>query len=231
MTPSHDIATDIATVPTRIVLRPLATPLPLGFLGLFAATLSFSALQLGWVAETEGATVALGILVLTVPVQLVASVMGFLARDPVAATGMGVLAGTWAAITLATLTSPPGAASAGLGVILLASAAAMLVPAVAGHAKVVASSVMVLSAARFAVTGIAELSGDEAWMTAAGWTGLVLAALSLYAALAFELEGTAKHGVIPLLRRGKAAAAVDTSTHPLHVTDEPAREPGVREQL
>jgi succinate-acetate transporter protein len=169
--------------------------------------------------------------VLTVPVQLIASVMGFLARDPVAATGMGILAGTWAAITLATLTSPPGAASAGLGVILLGSAAAMLVPALAGHAKVVASTVMALSAARFAVTGIAELTGDKPWMTAAGWTGIALAALSFYAALAFELEGTAKRDVLPLLRRGKAAAAVDRSTHPRQAAGDLAREPGVREQL
>jgi succinate-acetate transporter protein len=215
----------------RVVLRPIATPLPLGFLGLFVATLSFSAVQLGWVAKAEGSTVALGILVLTVPVQLIASVMGFLARDPVAATGMGILAGTWAAITLATLTSPPGAASAGLGVILLGSAAAMLVPALAGHAKVVASTVMALSAARFAVTGIAELTGDKPWMTAAGWTGIALAALSFYAALAFELEGTAKRDVLPLLRRGKAAAAVDRSTHPRQAAGDLAREPGVREQL
>jgi uncharacterized protein len=218
-------------VQPRVVLRPLATPLPLGFLGLFVATLSFSAVQLGWIPQAQGATVALGILVLTVPVQLIACVMGFLARDPVAATGMGVLAGTWAAATLATLTSPPGAASAGLGVILLTSAAAMLVPALAGHAKVVASAVMALSAARFAVTGIAELTGDKPWMTAAGWTGVALAVLAFYAALAFELEGTAKRAVLPLLRRGKAATAIDASAGPRLALRDVTREPGVRQQL
>lgn len=224
-------APHVAAVPPVVVVRPLATPLPLGFLGLFAATLTFSAVQLGWIAPTEGPTVALGILVLTVPVQLVACVMGFLARDPVAATGMGILAGTWAAVTLATLTSPPGAASAGLGVILLAAAGAMLVPALAGHAKVVASTVMALSAARFAVTGIAELTGDTPWMTAAGWTGVALAALSLYAALAFELEGTTKRAVLPLLRRGRAASALASSADTTDVVGDLTREPGVREQL
>lgn len=219
------------TVPPRVVLRPLATPLPLGFLGLFTATLSFSAVQLGWIAQGQGSTVALGILVLTVPVQLIASVMGFLTRDPVAATGMGILAGTWAAATLATLTSPPGAASAGLGVILLAAGAAMLVPAVAGHAKVVASAVMAFSAARFAVTGIAELTGDKPWMTAAGWTGVALAAPAFYAALAFELEGTATRAVLPLLRRGRAAAAVASNGRMQHALGDVSREPGVRQQL
>jgi succinate-acetate transporter protein len=223
--------TSLTVVPPRVALRPLATQLPLGFLGLFAATLSFSTVQLGWIAQSQGATVALAILVLTVPVQLIACVMGFLARDPVAATGMGVLAGTWAAATLATLTSPPGAASAGLGVILIAGGAAMLVPALAGHAKVVASAVMALSAARFAVTGIAELTGDKPWMTAAGWTGVALAALAFYAALAFELEGTTKHAVLPLLRRGQAATALDSEARPHEAVGDLSHEPGVRQQL
>jgi hypothetical protein len=74
------------------------------------------------------------------------------------------------------------------------------------------------------------LVGDEPWMTAAGWTGIGSAALSFYASLATELEGTAKRDVLTLLRRGKAAAAVDTST-PAQVTGDLARGPDVREQL
>ncbi len=75
---------------SRVVLRPIATPLPLGFLALFVATLSFSAVQLSWIDTSQGHIVALPALTLTVPLQLIASVMGFLARDPVAATGMGM---------------------------------------------------------------------------------------------------------------------------------------------
>lgn len=100
---------------TQVVLRPIATPLPLGFLGLAIATTAFASVQLGWIPQAQGHTVALGVLVLTVPLQLLAAVMGFLARDPVAATGMGILSGTWGAACLATLTSPPGTAGDGLG--------------------------------------------------------------------------------------------------------------------
>jgi succinate-acetate transporter protein len=157
--------------------------------------------------------------------------MGFLARDPVAATGMGVLAGTWAAVALATRTSPPGAMSAGLGVLLVAAAAAMLVPAVAGHAKGVASAVMALSAARFAVTGVAQWAGSKGWLTAAGWVGIVLAVLALYAALAFELEGTSGRAVLPLLRRGRAAAAMGTSESDEEPLGDVVHDPGVRQQL
>lgn len=214
---------------TRVVLRPIGSPLPLGFLGLFVATLSFSSVQLGWIPQSQGSTVALAALGLTVPVQLLASVFGFLARDPVAGTGMGILAGTWAAVGLATLTSPAGATSPGLGMVLVASGLAMLVPAVGGREKVVAATVMGLSALRFLVTGVAELSAAPAWMTVAGWTGVLLAAISLYAALAFELEGTDKHDVLPLWRRGAAASAVQQDEADQRA--DVAREPGVRTQL
>ncbi len=47
-------------------------------------------------AGDQGRTAALAALLFAVPLQLVASVFGFLSRDPVAGTGMGVLSGTWA---------------------------------------------------------------------------------------------------------------------------------------
>jgi hypothetical protein len=83
---------------TRVVLRPVATPLPLGFLALALATVVFSAVQLGWVPPDQGRIAGLTALAATVPLQLTAAVVGFLARDPVAATGMGVLTGTWATV-------------------------------------------------------------------------------------------------------------------------------------
>lgn len=213
----------------RVVLRPIGSPLPLGFLGLFVATLSFSALQLGWIPDAQGSKVALGALGLTVPVQLIASVYGFLGRDPVAGTGMGILAGSWATVGLVTLTSPPGATSSGLGMVLVAAGLALLVPAAGGREKTVAATVMALSSVRFTLTGVAELSGVPVWMTVAGWVGLLLAAVSLYAAMAFELEGTDKRDVLPLWRRGAAASAVHNDE--AEQLSDVAREPGVRKQL
>ncbi|WP_413451555.1 hypothetical protein AA0Y32_15555 [Georgenia phoenicis] len=214
---------------TRVVLRPMGTPLPLGFLGLVVATVGFSALQLGWVAPEEGRNIAVGVLALTVPVQLISAVYGFLARDPVAGTGMATLAGTWAAAGLVTALSPPGASSPGLGVLFLAAAAVMLVPAVAGLSKLVAAAVMGLTSVRFALTGLAELTGGSSWTTAAGTAGLVLAAAALYAALAFELEDTHHRTILPTGRRGSGA---DTMTGNAH--DELGtviHEAGVRKQL
>ncbi len=214
---------------SRVVLGPIATPLPLGFLALFVATLSFSAVQLSWIDTSQGHIVALAAVALTVPLQLIASVIGFLARDPVAATGMGILSGTWAATALATLSSPPGSFSGGLGIILIATGLAMLVPACAAWSKPVAALVMTTSAVRFAVTGIAELHHSQPWLTAAGWIGVVLAVISLYAALAFELEGARGRPVLPLFRGGASRTAM-TGGADEQVADV-AHEAGVRTQL
>jgi succinate-acetate transporter protein len=223
---SHDTAPGPAT---RVVLRPIATPLPLGFLALALATAVFSAVQLGWIPPTEGRVAALTALAATVLLQAIASVVGFLARDPVAATGMGVLAGTWGTLGLTTLTSPPGTASKGLGVVLITAGLAMFVPAVAGAAKLVPASVMGLAGVRFLVTGAYELTGSATWKTAAGWVGLALAVLAFYAALALELEGAKARTVLPAGRRGPAESAV-RGQGSLDVADL-AREPGIRPQL
>jgi uncharacterized protein len=203
-------------VPARVVLRPVASPLPLGFLALAVATIPFTAVQLGWVAPTEGRAAAIGAIAATVPLQLLASLFGFLARDVVAATGMGVLAGTWGTVGLVTATSLPGSVSPGLGVFLVTAGVCMLVPAASAGAKLVPASVMTLAAVRFAVTGGYHLTGSAGWKTAAGWVGLLLGVVAVYAALALALESTQGRDVLPLGRRAPA---------------EPAGEPGVRPQL
>ena len=218
-----------AGAPARIALRPIGTPLPLGFLGLFVATVGFSAVQLHWIPAPQGSAVALGVLAVAVPAQLLSSVYGFLARDPVAGTGMAVLAGTWGAVALVTLTSPPGAASPGLGVLLLAAAAAMLVPAGAATTKLIAAAVMLLASLRFAVTGVAQLTGSATWLTAAGVTGLVLATVAIYAALGFELEDVRHRTVLPLGRRGSGADVMTGG--PAEQLHHVTHEAGVREQL
>ncbi|GAB2614880.1 hypothetical protein [Kribbella endophytica] len=120
----------MSTVHPSVVVRPLATPLPLGFLALCIATQSFSAVQL-------------------------ACVIGFLARDPSRSHG---------------------------------------------------------------ATGVAHLVASDRWLTIAGWIGVVLTVVSLYAALAFELEGITKRAVLPLFRSDDSRRAGD-------------QEPGVRPQL
>lgn len=200
------------------MLRPLGNPLPLGFLALAAGTLVVSGLQLRWLDAADGKDVALILLAFVFPLQLVASVLGFLARDVVAGTGMGVLSGTWLSIALVRLTGAPGSLSDALGLFLLMAAVAMLVPGLTGlGSKLVPALVMSTAALRFAVTGLYELSGSGTWRHVAGIVGLFLCALGTYAATALALEETRRRTVLPTGRRG-AADAVGVP-------------PGVREQL
>jgi len=217
-------------VGTRVVLRPLASPLALGFLGLAGATFTVSALNLGWVEPAEGAQVALIVIAFTVPLQFLASVLGFLARDGVAATGMGLLSGIWLAQALVLRSSEPGSTSDALGFFLLIGGVAMLVPASAAlGGKVVPALVLGTAALRFLVTGGYELDGGDGWKTAAGIVGLGLAALAVYAAWAAELEDVLKRPVLPLGRRalGREAAESGLAGSSLDLV----REPGVRPQL
>lgn len=213
----------------RVVVRPMGNPLPLGFLALMVATVGLAMVQLHVVDPDQGHVLALGILGLTVPLQLIACVLGFLARDPVAGTGMGILAGTWAAVGLSLLLSPPGATSSALGVLLLCSAVAMCVPTAAATTKVAAMAVMGLSALRFAVTGVGQLTASPNWLTVAGWVGLALGIVAAYAALAFLLEDARHAEALPVGRRA-AGADTMTASAPGEVATV-AHEAGVRKQL
>lgn len=212
------------------MVRPLANPLSLGFLGLTFATVISSSLELGWVPSSEGHTLALGILAFTVTVQLIACVFGFLTRDMVAASGMGVLAGTWAAVSLAMLTSPPGSARPASGMFFSVGAVAILMPAVAAaEAKGLAAAVNVGTAARWGLSAVYQFSAAPGWKEASGVFGVVLGVLALYASLAFELEDQNRRTILPTLRRRQGLAAM---TGGLDVQMEHApHEAGVRKQL
>jgi uncharacterized protein len=203
---------------TRIFLRPIANPLPLGFLALAGGTLVVAGLQLGWIKPAEGHDVALILIAFVVPLQLLSSVFGYLGRDVVAGTGMGLLSGIWLSIALVMLGLQPGSTSDALGLFLLIGAVAMSVPAVtASAAKLVPAAVMGGAALRFATTGLYELTASGTWEDVAGLVGLALCALAVYAALALALEDARGKTVLPLARRDVRRGSMSPA--------------GVREQL
>jgi uncharacterized protein len=229
-TPGEQAAREEVVSRTLVHLRPLAGPLGIGFFALAAATFVLAGLNLGWVEPAEGKNVALCLLAFTAPLQLLASIVGFLARDGVAATGMGLLAGIWAAIGLVLWTSEPGSTSDALGLFLLAAMVGMWIPAAAAATgKLVPALVLSTAGLRFGLTGFYQLTASEAWEDAAGIVGLLLAALAAYAALAVVLEDVSKRTVLPLGRRGKGELAMN-GTYAQQVA-QLAKEPGVRQQL
>jgi uncharacterized protein len=188
---------------TRVMLRPIGNPLPLGFLALAGATLLVSGLQLGWLSSSDGGDVALILIAFVFPLQLLTAVFGYLGRDVVAGTGMGILCGTWLSVGLVTLTSPAGSTSDALGLFLLLAAVAMLIPALAAlTGKLVAVAVLGTTALRFACTGMYELTVSDTWTDIAGVVGLALCAIAIYAALAIAMEDARRQTVLPTGRRG-----------------------------
>lgn len=215
---------------TRIFLRPIATPLALGFLALGGVTLVLSGLQLGWFAPQESMYVALALISFGFPLQLLASIFGFLSRDPAAATGMGILASSWLTIGLIKLNSNPTQTSAVLGVFLIFAGGALLIPTVgAAFGKLVPTIVLLTAALRFFITGIYQLTADTGVQQAAGIVGLVLMGVAFYAALALEIEDVRRKTVLPVLRLGMGKESMEGNMEDQLTRIE--REAGVREQL
>jgi succinate-acetate transporter protein len=201
--------TDPSPAATRVNLRPIASPLPLGFLALAVGTFTLAGLQLSWIPAAQSRDAGLVVLTFVVPLQAVSFVLGFLARDSAAGTGMALQAGGWFSIGLATYTGRPGQAIPALGLVLVGAATVLLVPAVtASLTKVLAGLVMVLTSVRFYLTGAYDLSSGTGFKQAAGIAGLVLAAVALYAGLAFELEDNRRATLLPTLRRGPGRTAL-----------------------
>lgn len=192
----------------RVMLRPIATSLPLGFFAFTVGTVLLTAIELSWVPVADGAQVAVMALAFVVPLEGLSGVFGFLARDSGAATGLTTLSAAWAA----TLTP-----------LMLVMAAA----SVAG--KPLFGLLLAIGAGRFALTGVYQATGTAGVEQAAGWLGVPLAVFALYGGLALLLEESHQRMVLPLGRRGRARTSIEGSfEHQVHQTE---LEPGVRRQL
>jgi succinate-acetate transporter protein len=210
-----------------IFLRPLGNPVPLAFFALAAGTLTLAAMQLGWFPSSEADAVAVVLIAFVFPLQLLATIFAFLARDGAAAEGMGLSGGGWLVIGLVTLIWPPGATSDALGIFLLAAGVCLVLSATASlSSKAAAAAVIAGTGLRFILTAVYELSGSEGWENIAGIAGLALFLLALCAGVAMTFED-ARQGDAPLpIGRGEGGEPVESSA-----VDGVEREPGVRPKL
>jgi succinate-acetate transporter protein len=210
-----------------VTLRPVASPVPLAFLGLLIASVVISGYELGWIPTAQQQTAGWILLAVPIPLQLLAACWGFAARSPGATAGSAVLAASWIAFGLDLVTTqagPPGPSNAA-AFLMFASAAALLVPVAAELAlgSLLSAAVLATTIVRFALTGVSGVTHRTAWVHASGWTGIVVAAAALYAALALELEASAQRAV---LRRARARTAIGASLDAQIAELE--HEPGVR---
>jgi uncharacterized protein len=218
----------------RVVLTPIATPLPLTFVGLVLASLILSGLELGWVPRGETTLAGWVLLGVPMPLQLIAAVFGFHARSATAATGSSTLAAAWLGIALALINAKPGTfvPSHAVGMLAIGVAAALLIPAASDlrAGAPLAALVLVVASVRFALTGVTGLAESSGAQTATGVTGLVVAAVALYGAFALELEDNSiEDTLLPTFRARESAQAL---TAPLDTqVEELEHEAGVRKNL
>jgi hypothetical protein len=218
----------------HVVLTPIATPLPLTFLGLVVATTILSGLELHWVPAADARLTGWTLLAVPLPLQLTASIFGFHSRSATAATGSSVLAAAWLGIALALINAPAGSftPSRPVGMLAFAVAAGLVVPAAADarSGSPLPTAALGLASVRFVLTGITALTEASGLKTATGIVGLAVAAVALYAALALELEDTSiEDTLLPTFKWGESAQALQA---PLDAqVEELEHEAGVRRNL
>jgi uncharacterized protein len=212
----------------RIYLRPIGSPLTIGMSGLAIASLVQSGVDLKWIPTSEALQAGLILIAVPFVLQLLASILSYLARDGAAGAATGVLSTTWLALGLTHATAGTGHPTAVLGLLMLAAGGVLVLSAVAiSVGKPLPGAVFMIGGLRFALSGVYELSGVSIWQGIAGVVGLVVCAGAAYCVLAFELEGQQHRPVLPTLRRGRAELAMaDGASGQL---DGVGREPGVRQ--
>ena len=214
---------------TRIFLRPIGSGLPLGFFSFGIGMLLLACSAIGWIPVSEQKDVGMLLMSFVFPLELVATIVAFLARDTVGATTLGLFTTSWLALGWADLESPPGSTSITLGIYLFGFATAvLLIAGMSTLGKPFFSIVLSVAATRMVLAGAYEVGGPHALYRVSGGFGLALAALAMYGGTALGLEDALHRDLLPLFRRGKADEAFQGFEAQLERLE---AEPGVRQQL
>ena len=214
---------------TRIVLRPIGSALPLGFFAFGIGMLLLGASAIGWIPVDEQKDVGMFLIAFVFPLELVATVVAFLARDTLGATTLGLFttsgsrsAGPTTRLRPARRASPPASTSS-------ASRRRCSCSRSCRRSASRSSRCSCCSPARgWCSPAAGEVGGSHGWYKAAGCIAIALAALAFYGGTGLALEDARKAEWLPLFRRGKADEAFsgyEAQLEALHA------EPGVRQQL
>jgi succinate-acetate transporter protein len=215
---------------TRIVLRPIGSALPLGFFSFGIGMLLLATQALGWIPVDEQREVGMVLAAFVFPLELLATVFAFLARDTLGATTLGLFTTSWLTLGWAQLSSPAGSRSVALGIYLFGFATAVvLLSTLSTLGKPFFSVLLTVAAVRMVLGGVYEVggAGRELYRVSGGFA-LALAALAMYGGVALALEDARQHEVLPLFRRGAADEAFHGYETQLQRLE---AEAGVRQQL
>jgi len=199
----------------RIVVQPYASALPLGFLAFGIGMFLLAATGTGWVDVTQAKPTGLLLVSFVFPLEFLACVIAFLARDSASAASLGVFAGSWAAVGGALIAGTPGELSPALGYYLIAFAIVVVLLGIAAlFGKPMIAILLFVAAVRAALGAVYELGGGTSWQTAGGWVALGIFVVAMYGGLAFLLEEGMGKTVLPLWRKGGAREAIEGGLGP-----------------
>lgn len=214
---------------TRVMLRPYASPLPLGFFSFAVGMVLIAGTGLGWLGRGDLPTVGAIMALFVFPLQLMSTVFAVLTRDTAAATALGLYSTSWLTLGVLYVVDPAQQTSRPLG-LYLAGFALVLVPLAIGalFGKALLAVVLTVSAIRAGLQAAYELGAAQWTETASGACAGLLAVLGCYAGIVFMVED-ARGGSALMLRRGPARQALADEPHDQFA--EAPHEPGVRRQL
>lgn len=214
---------------TRIMLRPIGSALPIGFFAFAIGMLLLGCSAIGWIPVDEQKDVGMLLISFVFPLELIATLVAFLARDTLGATTLGLFTTSWLALGWADRSSPPGSTSITLGIYLFGFATvAFLLALLSTRGKPFFSVLLGVAVARMVLSGVYEIGGSVEWLRIAGGFGIGLAALAMYGGTALGLEDALQRELLPLFRRGGAQEAFQGYDAQLERLE---AEPGVRQQL
>lgn len=214
----------------RVAVRPYGSVVPLGFLAFGIGMFMYAALDAEWVKPTEAQTVGLMLVAFVAPLEGLAAIIAFLARDTLAGVALALFTGSWLMTGFATMQQQPGQLSAAQGYFLIAfTTAILLLACVAWLGQPLIAALLTVACARGITAAIYQLGGGKGWNHLSGWIALAIFCVAMYGGLAFLLEDAKGAAVLPLKRRGSSREAIegDMTTQLAGL----ANEPGVRKHL
>ena len=193
-----------------IFVRPLGSPVVLGFFAFAVGMFMLGVQSLHWVNGSEYDTVGFVLIAFVFPLELIAGIIAFFTRDTLAATVLSLFATSWLLLGLLLATSPPHELSHAAGFYLFVfSSATLSLAIVAVMGKPLFALLLTLSTARAILAGIHEFSGGQTVNGAAGVVALTLCAIAVYGGLALLFEDVLQQTRLPVFRRGAARTAME----------------------
>jgi uncharacterized protein len=194
----------------RIVVRAYATALPLGFFSFGVGMLVLAGLGNGWLPVSEQHTAGILLAAFVFPLETIATVFAFLARDTFGATGLGLFSSSWLTLGLVEITGEAGATSRAVGLYLLGFSFMVGCLAVSAFlGKPLIGILLTLATVRGALSGAWEFGAPHSLQVAASWIAVALFAAAAYGGLAFLLEDVLGRSVLPVFRRGTSRDAFE----------------------